>query len=927
METTILIKEMKKYFPAILIFLLSNVLHPALAQGVKINEIMSSNANTIHDENDDSSDWIELFNAGQSEVDLSGFGLSDNETKPFKWIFPAIKLQPGAFLLIWASGKDRAVEGEPLHTGFKIKGEGERVLLTNPEGERVDEIAPISIPTDYSYGRQSDGTDQFYFFSSPTPAASNDKKGYSGLLSPPEFSHTAGFYPSSFDLTISSPDPEVSIIYTVDGSIPEVENLAGNTYTYKNKYPKDPGDPFGELLTGYFESVNYTQPLHIRDRSSEEDVLTQKSSTWHRNPWYSPDEPVYKGTVVKARAIKEGALPSKVVTHTYFISDKIHHRYSLAVVSLSVQEDALFDYEKGIYVAGKDFDDWRRSNPNVRVNGSRPGNYHRGGREWEYPAHMEIFEGEKGRVLSQDIGIRIHGGWSRSFPVKSIRLYARNEYGSSHFNYAFFPEQQDSTYKRLVLRNSGNDWRFTLFRDAAMQSMVQHLDLETQAYRPAVLFINSEYWGIHNFRERYDKHYFERVYGADPEKLDILEKNMEVDEGNASHFQETIDYIKNNSLSEEKHYEYVKSRIDIENFINYQLAQIFFANSDWPGNNIKYWRYQTDHYQEGSPKELDGRWRWLLYDTDFGFGLDQRPINRDMMRLATNPDGHRHPNPPWSTFLFRSLLKNKSFERDFINRFADQLNTAFLPEVTRAKINLLKEEIQAEMAEHIERWSRPDNMSEWGRFINKMLAFSNKRPAFQRQHLRDFFNLGADYQLEVDVSNTEGGHVNVNSLELRAGTEGLAEKVYPWSGTYFKGVPIALEAIPAPGFVFAGWQGSSSSSSGKITLDPNSDVSLRAVFKSITSGIKDVAQKYFQIKVYPNPFKAETELKIELQARKQLTIILQDLSGKVQAEIARESLMPGEHHFKIRAAHLAPGFYILNCQLDNQRIYFKVLKN
>jgi hypothetical protein len=184
---------MKKYFPAILIFLLSNMLQPAFAQQVKINEIMASNASTLHDENGDSSDWIELYNSGQSALNLSGFGLSDKETKPFKWTFPAIKLQPGAFLLIWASGKDRAVEGSPLHANFSIKAEGERILLSSPEGERLDEIAPIHIPTDYSYGRQFDGTDQFYFFSSPTPAASNTEKGYSRLLSPPEFSHIAGF--------------------------------------------------------------------------------------------------------------------------------------------------------------------------------------------------------------------------------------------------------------------------------------------------------------------------------------------------------------------------------------------------------------------------------------------------------------------------------------------------------------------------------------------------------------------------------------------------------------------------------------------------------------------------------------------------------------------------------------------------------------
>ena len=909
----------------LLLFLLFG-LQFAYGQEVKINEMMASNANTIEDEDGDSADWIELFNGGQTSVNLSGFGLSDNTGKPFKWVFPEVSLEPGAFLLVWASGKDRADPASPLHTSFSIKAEGEELLLTKPDGERVDEIAPLAIATDFSYGRKADGTGQFYFFSEPTPGTTNNEAAAQGELTEvPVFSHEGGFYASAFELTLSSSEAGTTIIYTTDGSTPDPENLSGTTFTYKNQYPESPGDPFGELISASFKSQEYSGPIMIRDRATEEDFFTQIATTRYLNPWYMPDQPVFKGTVIKARAIKEDALPSEVVAHTYYISEETHSRYSIPVVSLSVQGDALFDYEKGIYVAGKEFDDWRSNNPNAPSDDGKPANYHRSGSEWEYPAYIEVFDGEKGRVLSQNLGIRIHGGWSTGHAAKSIRLYARNEYGPSHFNYAFFPDQQDSTYKRLILRNSGNDYGYTLFRDAAMQAMVKHLNFETQAYQPAVLFINSEYWGIHNFRERYDQHYFARIYDIDSDKVDILEGGGWVDEGSATHYRETLDYIERNGLREDAHYQYIQTRIDVESFIDYQLAEIFFGNGDWPGNNIKFWRYQTDQYLKDAPKGLDGRWRWMMYDTDFGFGLYGRPAEENMLRLAADPNGPGWPNPPWSTFLLRSLLENQSFRQDFINRFADQLNTALLPEVMKAQINKMKMVIEPEIAEHVQRWGLPGDMGSWISQVDQMLDFADKRPAHQRRHLRDYFDLAGDYRLEVNISHANRGHVKINSLELAEGTVGLSGGIYPWTGTYFRGVPVELEAVAAPGFAFVGWEGDETSSLNKITLQPNGNTAVKAVFKSITSGIEQEG-KDFSIRCYPNPFEQGTKVKITLEHQKQVKISLRDLTGKLYAEIPEQLLAPGDHFFDVQSSQLSPGVYMINCQVDGQQNHYKLVK-
>ncbi len=211
-------------------------------------------------------------------------------------------------------------------------------------------------------------------------------------------------------------------------------------------------------------------------------------------------------------------------------------------------------------------------------------------------------------------------------------------------------------FKTLLLRNGGNDAQSTIFRDAIMQSLVEHTSLDVQAYKPVILFLNGEYWGIHNIRERFDKYYFENYYGVSEEELVIMEKDGELVEGteeDVAYYRNMIDYIKNNSMKDSKHYQYISTLIDIENFILYNMAQIFFDNTDWPGNNNDFWRVRKETYDEDAPYGHDGRWRWLLYDTDFGFGLYPYygGYNNNTLVHATKAGETEWPNPDWSTLI------------------------------------------------------------------------------------------------------------------------------------------------------------------------------------------------------------------------------------------------------------------------------------
>ncbi len=818
----------------------------AAASHLRINEVMASNATTIPDEDGDYEDWIELYNAGSETIHLLGFGLSDDYGNPFRWVFPEISIDPGEYLLVWASGKNRNNPSQPLHTNFSISSAGEEVLITHPDGTLLDELEPTPIPTDISYGRQPDGLGPWMYFDEPTPGAANDTPGAYGLLDPPVFSLHGGFFQDDQLLLIEHGDPEAVIVYSLDGSEPCLENLQGTSYTYKNDYPFHPDDPFGVFLEHSYTSHLYGEGISLGDRSPEPDKLTRISATV-QTPDYMPPDPVYKGQVVRARAFREGMLPSAIVTHSYFFHPDGAGRFSLPILSVAIQEDWLFDYHLGIYTPGLDADQWRLDNPGETFTWPYRGNFRRRGDEWEYRTHLELFEGPgKERSFSQDLGLRIHGGATRSFPAKSLRIYARNMYGSSHMVHHFFggPSQ---AYKRLIVRNSGNDfptsvWRpdhtsRTMFRDAAIQRIVGHMHFDTQAYRPVILFINGEYWGVHNIRERYDKHYLHRRYGVDEDQLDILTGKDEVKEGDNLHFRETIQYIENHGVVEDHHYQWVMTRMDTENFIDYQIANIFADNTDWPGNNIDFWRLRTATFDPSAPQGHDGRWRWLLFDMDFGFGLV--PLGggpayaHNTLDFATTTEGSSWPNPPWSTFLLRSLLENEGFRHQFINRFADQLNTAFLPERTTSIIEEMQAAIAPEMAEHFTRWVYPEGLEEWSGHVEVMQRFALHRPLHQRLHIMEQFGLTGTVNVRVDVSNQLMGHVRVNTVDIRPGTPGVDDYPYPWQGKYFRSVPIELEAIPAPGYLFSHWEGSVQGTDAVAVIDLSSDVQVMAHFEKI----------------------------------------------------------------------------------------------
>jgi hypothetical protein len=500
--------------------------------------------------------------------------------------------------------------------------------------------------------------------------------------------------------------------------------------------------------------------------------------------------------VVRARVLNYRKLPGVISTNTY-----ITKSHTLPVICLSTNPENLWDYNTGIYVLG----------PNAAAD---PPNFGANfWQDWERKAHMELYDKKGVRQIDQDIGIKIFGNWSRAHPQKSLALYARSEYGKGSFHYKFFNDKPIEKFEAIVLRNGGNDWDQGILRDGLTSTLVRDMDIDRMAFQPSIVYINGVYWGILNIREKVNSNFISENHNVNPDNVNLLENNASIIEGTNASYNVITNFLSLNTLETERNYLQVSPQIDINNYIQYQLTQIYINNKDWPGNNIRYW---NTYGNPGTP------WRWIIFDTDFGFSIwDSYAYTFNTLSFAMATDGPNWPNPPWSTLLFRRMLTNPGFKNEFINQYADRINTTFSSAKINATVDSLKQLYMPEINDHLTRWAL--SYSNWQNNITLIKNYANYRPSYARDHLKTSLGLDVPLQISVDISNPGSGKVRLNSI---------IPDNYPFSGVYFKNVPIKLTAIPAPGYKFVRWEGSSMITYVRtIEYDMKTSASFRAVFE------------------------------------------------------------------------------------------------
>ncbi|HLV53159.1 MAG TPA: CotH kinase family protein, partial [Cryomorphaceae bacterium] len=645
-----------------------------------INEVLSLNETGIVDGDGDRNDWIELYNPDPAPVNLSGYTLTDDSDDIVKWTFPDVVIEGHGYLLIYASGKDRYESGE-LHTNFKITSDGEWIYLEDPEDLPVDQVAVPPLNQDKSFGRYPDGG-EWSHLDTPTPGGTNN--GSNHLTA----SHESGFYAEALLLTISSLNGD-SVYYTLNGSEPD-----------SNSPP-------------------FTGNLFVADRSEEPNTLSEIPTTvdqdiiYYWPAWQPAQSKVAKSTVVRFASFHNGVRTSDVYTKVYFVGSTFD-RYTMPVVSVVTDPAYLFDEQVGIYVPGVHF------NPNHPNHPELTGNFFQRGKEWEREVHLTYFNEAGIPVLSQNAGIRIHGNTSRQAAQKSLRLYARKEYGTQYFEYPLLPNKYVTQFKRFLLRAVMGSWEGeTLFTDDFAQTSASGMGIEYQDSRPVIVFLNGEYWGIHVIKDRIDEHFISYSAHLDPDSVLIAD-------GYTDPYYMLTEFARDHDLSETANYDSLANLMDIDNFIDYHIAQQFFRNIDWPGNNIQIWK----------PLTGESRFRWIYYDLDVAFGS---PYYNMLEHCTLNDPSITYPNPPVSTQLFRGLIENEIFKNKFLARYAEALLGVFDKEKLLDTYARIKADYTPEVPEHMARWNYPRSMDVWLSDIDALRSFVERRPCIVAKQIQEFF--------------------------------------------------------------------------------------------------------------------------------------------------------------------------------------------
>ena len=484
------------------------------------------------------------------------------------------------------------------------------------------------------------------------------------------FSAPGGIYQKSFTLTLSA-DDGLAIHYTTDGSVPT-------------------------LLSPLYEEPMTLSPMLYSTR----DIFLMQDAP--DNEWNPPSE-VRHAIVLRAAAFdNDGIQVGSVTTNTYLIADLLGHAPQLPVVSIALDYQHLFDADSGIF------------SPNgwIPEDDFNTGNFNQHGREWERLASVEFYELDNSG-FSQMLGIRVHGGKTRRYMQKPLKLYARKEYGDKKIQCPLFDHLPYTSFKRLVLKPFSAAWTDAGIQDILGHAIARPLQFVSLASRPVTLYLNGEYWGIYYLQESPDERLIEQLDDVEADDVNIIGSWLGlVENGNNTRFRQLMRFLEGADLSDTLQYQQLCSLVDIDDFIDYHLFEAFIANQDWPANNMRC--YQHDN----------SLWRWIFYDGDGAFG---NPVEF-MSDVLTYQGEDQWPSCAEATLCLRRCLQSPQFIEQFDRRLHELTSTIFAYSNTSHYLEQIRDAVAPEVEWQSERFSMPQNVASWRSAVDDIDLFLRQRP-------------------------------------------------------------------------------------------------------------------------------------------------------------------------------------------------------
>lgn len=694
-----------------------------------INELMQSNVEYMMDDIKEFPDsWVELYNKGTEAVNLKDYKIS-NKNKPKKaWQLPDMTVKPNGFVVIFCDKEGK--EDNRLHADFRLESgkDGNLYLFKDGDDNPIDMLegmAKMPAP-DVAYGRKTDGGDEWGYQLTPSAGKPNtgDVCDAKHILGAPIFSEPG---------RVTSGKGAISL----ELSLPE-------------------GAPEGAFIT---YTTNGSEP------TASDKKYTQAIS-------------ITKTTAIRAKVFCEGWLSPMSTAQSY-----IFHPRAMTVPIFSVQtnDKYLNDASLGLFANNNSKEDKKLH-------------------DWRRPVNIEFFPSEdENSAFNQIAETRIQGGASRANALKSMVFYANKRFDPDHkrFSYEFFPDQKPgiTEFKSFSLRDGGNDFGDMYFRDLIIQrTMASHVDLDWQAGHTAVLYINGEYMGMLNIRERSNEDNIYSNYNG-LEDLDMIEISHEK-VNNVDQFIEELkegtDEFYNNFkafYSEKRHtLEEYQQWVDVSEYLNVAVMNLFYGNIDWPGNNTVFWRPNDDDTESGLPKI----WRVIVKDTDFGLGLYGRSSDYNTIKLLYDTSYDR--NNAWAytepaTLLLKSMLEDPDILKMFIDKCCVFMGDFMNGKGTGEIIDIIKAEAMEEFVAHRDKynpgwgWFPPDNRGDIENKFAEAKRWAENRPNNFYRFIGDQWNLGKAIPVTINKGNSDKVEsVTVNDYKLSKGV--FDGKLFPSTELY-----------------------------------------------------------------------------------------------------------------------------------------------
>ena len=517
------------------------------------------------------------------------------------------------------------------------------------------------------------------------------------------FSANSGFYENSFELKILG-SKNYDVYYTLDGSIPSVTSIKYNGPIQINNRTYEPNEYAGreDVSTGFL-----TNRIELFSFDSED-------------PRYvAPQYNVDKCTVVRAAIFDENGKNIEEISGVYFVGNELKEKYEdITVVSISMDDHDLFDYEDGIYVNGMDFDYyWEHFDTTLWANEwwesywyMWPANYRRTGMDSEREARIEILDNNQNSIISQNCGIRVQGDGSRGKLPRNLKIISREEYSGSEYFQKDLLNNGEYLHKYLLF--GGADDNIFKIKDYLANSMESELNFATMKYKPCVLFLEGEYWGTYYITEDYDEDYIQSYYNVPSDEV-VIWKEGEIDQGtdeDLALYTDMETFITENDMSIEENYNKACELIDINSFADYYAAQIFIGRcGDWPVGNEAAWRSRNINLNS---KYQDGKWRWMLFDLNSEYGdLEIEMLADDTLGGFTSEDtilGSLLRNDEFKAFFCSRLqyIRDNIYSEDKINAFIDGYLQDMLEPLCLSNMRFYSEEKREDIIENAENTRR-----------------------------------------------------------------------------------------------------------------------------------------------------------------------------------------------------------------------------